>query len=166
MHSLKSTRSMYNNLQVFSKVPFLHRDWHSVLSGGSPRFLLGPGLCLWTQLADCALSMAPHVALCFYLGHAWLRVRRRRTPTRQAEEEEEATAARTARRSAFKDAALLIAAAAGWSAAVAAVVAYRMKMDYRWSDFLCPDFMYYYLQQFFKYYLILLKSFNVPLKVI
>ena len=68
--------------QVFSKVPFLHRAWHSSLlgsdGGGDVPFLFGPRLCVWTHLADGALSSAPTVALCFYLGHVWLRVGRRR----------------------------------------------------------------------------------------
>ncbi len=115
--------------QIFSKVPFLHRDWHGHQQQHHPRrFLFGPHLCPWTHLVGGALALSPHVLLCFYLGHVWLRIRRRRTPVTVA-----ATAATAAagKRSPFKDAAILVAAAAAWSVAVAAVVAYRMNMDYR-----------------------------------
>ena len=128
-------------LQVFSKVPFLHRAWHSSLLGdggdGDVPFLFGPRLCVWTHLADGALSSAPTVALCFYLGHVWLRVGRRRRTEKEDVSELANGSVPGGRRSggggggAVKDGALLALASLGWSAAVAAVVAYRMKLDVR-----------------------------------
>ena len=133
--------------QVFSKVPFLHRAWHSSLLGGDGDgdgdvpFLFGPRLCVWTHLADGALSSAPTVALCFYLGHVWLRVGRRRRADDGSGKEGVSELANGSvlggRRGggggggAVKNGAILALASLGWSAAVAAVVAYRMKLDVR-----------------------------------
>ncbi len=102
-------------------------------------FLFGPRLCVWTHLADGALSSAPTVALCFYLGHVWLRVGRRRRTEKEGVSELANGSVLGGRRSggggggggAVKDGALLALASLGWSAAVAAVVAYRMKLDVR-----------------------------------